>query len=212
MTTPPPLERPTFAASGGSGVSLVWLPLGAGQPVVRFSGHSYEQLHAWRDRRAPRDLYHAALEVTTPEARYAVELAPVPDRFGHVRGVVGEGPVGSRLLGRMRWFRYELRCWPGGQIPDRHLAVASPIEVTSDPAGTRRLLELLPTAPALVWGRDEHRLGEMWNSNSVIAWLLAVNGLRPHAIRLPLYGRAPGWDAGLRLAARAGQPHAGAAG
>jgi hypothetical protein len=212
MTFESPVERPARVDGSPSGVVLVWLPLGAGQPVVQFSGRCYERLHAWRDRRTPQDLYHAALEVTTPTERYAVELAPVPDADGHTRGVVGEGPVGSRLLGRMRWFRYELRCWPGGRIPDRHLAVASPIEVTSDPASTGRLLQVLPSAPTLVWGRDERRLGEMWNSNSVIAWLLAVSGLRPDEIRLPPQGRAPGWDAGLRLAAGTGRRHAGAAG
>ncbi|MFU8839437.1 MAG: hypothetical protein ACNA8R_01790, partial [Nitriliruptoraceae bacterium] len=55
MTTEPPVAPPAPATSTGSGVSLVWLPLGAGQPVVRFSGRCYEQLHAWRGRRPPRD-------------------------------------------------------------------------------------------------------------------------------------------------------------
>jgi hypothetical protein len=191
-------------------VVLLWLPLGAGQRIVQLSGRSYERLHAWRSKRPPLDLYHAALEVTTPDARYVVELAPVPDRDGTARGVVCEGPVGSRLLGRWRWFRYELRSWPGGQLPDRHLAVASPIELTTDGDRTRHLLELLPTAPSLTWGRDERHLGEMWNSNAVIAWLLVVGGLLTDAVRLPPHGRAPGWDAGIRLAELDARPLRGA--
>jgi hypothetical protein len=53
-----------------------------------------------------------------------------------------------------------------------------------------------------VWGRDELGTGEMWNSNSVIAWLLARSGLPTDAIRPPAGGRAPGWEAGLVTARR----------
>ena len=49
--------------------------------------------------------------------------------------------------------------------------------------------------PTLVWGRDELGTGEMWNSNSVIAWLLAGTG--GSAMEPPVGGRAPGWAAGL---------------
>lgn len=202
MSAGTPMSTATSASDAvGSGIALVWLPLGAGQPVVAFSGRTYERLVAWRGRRPPLALYHAALEVTTPEASYAVELAPVPDSNGHQRGVVCTGAVGSRLLGRLRWFRYELRCWPGGTLPDRHLAVASPIVVARGTEPVARLLAMLPHAPTLVWGRDSERLGEMWNSNAVIAWLLAVTGLLSADVRLPPGGRAPGWDAGLRFAA-----------
>jgi hypothetical protein len=45
----------------------------------------------------------------------------------------------------------------------------------------------------------------MWNSNSVISWLLAQSGLPADAIGLPAGGRAPGWQAGL-LAARRRAP------
>ena len=38
----------------------------------------------------------------------------------------------------------------------------------------RRILDLVAEVPTPVWGRDELRTGEMWNSNSVIAWLIAV--------------------------------------
>ena len=47
-------------------------------------------------------------------------------RNGAERGVVAEGPVGSRWAGRLRIFRYEVRCWRGGIIPDVDEAVESP--------------------------------------------------------------------------------------
>jgi len=53
-----------------------------------------------------------------------------------------------------------------------------------------------------VWGRDELDAGEMWNSNSVIAWLLARSGVETDRIRPPRGGRAPGWNAGLAVAVR----------
>jgi hypothetical protein len=42
----------------------------------------------------------------------------------------------------------------------------------------------------------------MWNSNSVIAWLIARSGLDAEAIQPPTGGRAPGWNAGLVVARR----------
>jgi hypothetical protein len=56
--------------------------------------------------------------------------------------------------------------------------------------------------PSPVWGRDELKTGEMWNSNSVISWLLARSGLPTSAICPPAGGRAPGWEAGLVTARR----------
>jgi hypothetical protein len=38
--------------------------------------------------------------------------------------------------------------------------------------------------------------GEMWNSNSVISWLLARSGLPANVLSPPAGGRAPGWEAG----------------
>jgi hypothetical protein len=42
----------------------------------------------------------------------------------------------------------------------------------------------------------------MWNSNSLTAWLLARSGHATDHIGPPAHGRAPGWDAGLIVAAR----------
>ena len=74
--------------------------------------------------------------------------------------------------------------------------------VTADVARAQLVLELVPIVPRPVWGRDELGAGEMWNSNSVISWLLLTAGLDMSDIRPPRSGRAPGWDAGLEVAKR----------
>jgi hypothetical protein len=112
------------------------------------------------------------------------------------------GPVGARPAGRIRLFRYEIRRWPGGTIADVAEAVESPVLLSSERSTAERLLALVPSVPLPVWGRDELGLGEMWNSNSVISWLLARTGIEVEAIPLPRGGRAPGWRAGV-VAARA---------
>jgi hypothetical protein len=195
---------PRFApAACKASVELYWLPLGAGGWFVRLNGRIWEAMHAHWQRRRPLDLYHTALIVHLPEGRYVVENCwPIPDGAGPSRGVLVEGPVGSRRLGRWRVFRYEVRCWPDGSVADADEAVASPQRLSDDPVVARRLLELVGSLPSPVWGRDELQTGEMWNSNSVIAWLLARSGLPADAIRPPAGGRAPGWQAGLAVAHR----------
>ena len=131
-----------------------------------------------------------------------IEQAPVGDAQGDQRGVVAEGPVGTRWAGRLRIFRYEIRRWRGGQIPDVDEAVESPRRLTGDPALAKRLLDLVPQVPTPVWGRDELSTGEMWNSNSVTAWLIARSGIDLGSIQPPAGGRAPGWQAGLVIARR----------
>ena len=179
-------------------VDLYWIPLGAGGHFVRFNGRVFEAIDAARRHRRRCELYHAALVVELDGARYTIELAPSPDADGASRGVVATGAVGSRLLGWSRLFRYEVRCWRGGSIPDLGEAVGGPRRLTSDPAVARRLLGLVASVPTPVWGRDERRTGEMWNSNSMIAWLIDAAGLPTHAP--PRGGRAPGWAAGLAVA------------
>ena len=133
---------------------------------------------------------------------YAVEMGPVWNVSDPHRGVLCEGPVASERLGRFRAFRYEVRCWPGGRIPDIAEAVASPVRTTDDPAQVAAVLDVLAQVPPLTWGRDELHAGEMWNSNSVVSWALARTGHDTDALRPPPGGRAPGWDAGLHLARR----------
>ena len=181
-------------------VDLYWIPLGAGGHSVAFNGRVFEALVAARERRARCALYHAALMAETGGVRYALELAP--DTAGESGDVVATGPVGARWAGRLRLFRYGLRCAPGGTIPDLAYAVGDPVRVSCDPAVAARIVTLATQVPRLTWGRDEARTGEMWNSNSVVAWLLASAGLPAGELRPPAGGRAPGWGAGVSLASR----------
>ena len=206
--------RPSIRSSGRSrsrglagpstgGVEVWWIPLGAGEHVVRVSGRIYEALSAFVQRRERRDLYHSALVVETRTGRFVVEMTPIPRRAGGPdRGVVAEAPVGSRWLAWLRVFRYEIRRWQEGVIPDLAFAVDSPLRLSDDPALASQLLDLVPMVPTPVWGRDELGAGEMWNSNSVTAWLLTEVGLAGGTCGLPLGGRAPGWQAGVFAAGR----------
>ena len=161
-------ERPT------GWVDLLWLPLGAGGHVVRWNGRIYEWLSARREHRAALDLYHAGLMLHFGDITYAIEMGPVWNVSADDRGVVCEGPVGARWLGRFRIFRYEVRCWAGGNIPDIAEAVDGPVRTTDDPEIVEGVLRMLRGVPSLTWGRDELRTGEMWNSNSLVAWVSRV--------------------------------------
>ena len=134
--------------STSASLDLYWIPLGAGARVVRCSGWVYERVVARRRRRTPCDLYHAALIADQGGERTIVEMAPIPDAFGpERRGVVAEGPVGLAMLRRLRVFRYEIRRWPDGVVPDLGFAVGSPIPLTSDRRRWRRRSRPSPTYP-----------------------------------------------------------------
>jgi hypothetical protein len=169
------------------GVDLFWLPLGAGGRFVRLNGVVYERLL----RRSPCDLYHAALEVTLDGERTVIEMAPVWNAGPGAHGGVVTGPVGHAALGLFPLFRYEVRRWRGGFIPDIAEAVDSPQRLSDDAAAVQRVLDLCAEAPPFVWHR------ERWNSNSLVAWLLVKSGVGVGGVRLPANGRAPGWDAGV---------------
>ena len=190
----------------GAAVDLYWLPLGAGGHFVRLNGRLYEGVAARLQGRPARDLYHSALQVEVPEGRFVIEQAPVHDWGGSDRGVVAEGAVGARWASRFRIFRYEIRLWRGGNIPDVAEAVDSPRRLSDDAACARRVLEAVRRIPTPVWGRDELGTGEMWNSNSVIAWAIARGGIDAESIQPPKRGRAPGWRAGLVAAHRQEAP------
>ena len=154
------------------------------------------------ERRPTCDLYHSALAIGLPHTVHVIESAPIRPNDGLDRGVVGEGPVGMRWAAHFRLFRYELRVWRGGHIPDIAEAVESPRRLSSSAGDDRRLLDLAPLVPLPTWGRDELGAGDRWNSNSFIAWLITATGLDVDAIRPPTGGRAPGWDAGVVAARR----------
>ena len=122
-------QSPTAAA-----VDLYWIPLGAGGHSVRLNGRVFEAVEAARRHRQRCDIYHAALIVELDGDRYTIEVAPSPNADEASRGVVGTGAVGSRHIGWLRLFRYEVRCWRDGSIPDLGEAVGGPRRLTSDPS------------------------------------------------------------------------------
>ena len=115
--------------------------------VKELNGRVYEALAARLDRRPAFDLYHSALQVRVPEGTCVIEQTPVPDLSGKDRGVVAEGAVGNRWAGRFRIFRYEIRLWWGGHIPDVAEAVDSPRRLSDDEDCARRVLELVGPNP-----------------------------------------------------------------
>lgn len=187
--------------TGSAAIELLWIPLGTGACVVRASGRAFEAASAVLQRRSACDLYHSAIIIEVPAGRFVIEMAPIPDSDGAARGAVVEGPVGMRWAARFRVFRYEVRCWRDGVIPDADRAVEV-IRWDVDAGVGQRIVQLAPSLPTPVWGRDELRAGEMWNSNSITAWLLTKAGIDTASIRMPNGGRAPGWNAGLVVAAR----------
>jgi hypothetical protein len=185
-------------------VDLYWLPLGAGPSsgCVRWNGRLFEALAARKAHRPPCELYHSALEVHVDDARFTIEMTPAWGNGNLDRGVVSTGPVGMRQLGRSRFFRYEVRRWRDGTIPDLAEAVSGPECVTEDADLSLRVLDLVPDVPTPTWGRDELGTNDMWNSNSLTSWLLARSGIRTDDRLPPEGGRAPGWAAGLVVADR----------
>ena len=152
-------SRPNDLISLGA-VDLYWIPLGAGGHVVRLNGKVYEVIKALVERRPRYDLHHTALDISVPDGRFVIESAPIRDDRGRERGVVGEGPVGTRWAWSFRLFRYEIRRWREGLIPDATEAVSSPVRVANDITRATGILELVPSVPMLVWGRDELRTGD----------------------------------------------------
>ncbi|HET7901563.1 MAG TPA: hypothetical protein VFL59_10280 [Candidatus Nanopelagicales bacterium] len=185
-----------------STVDLLWIPLGAGAslPTVRVSGAIYETITAAREHRPRLALYHAALEVETDARSYVLEMTPAWGPAHQPGAAVAGGPVGTRALGRSRLFRYEVHCSPGATIPDREHAVETIRVAEGDDDVARRVIGLAPYVPDATWGRDELHAGEMWNSNSIVAWLLARAGADVARLAPPAGGRAPGWAAGLAIA------------
>ena len=204
---PDAMTTRTDPQNGGgrdASIDLYWLPLGAGDQsrCVRGNGLAYEALVAAHQHRPRADLYHSALTIRLDGHSHAIEMAPIWAVRTPDRGVVAEGPVGVRSWGRARLLplrdsllarRHHSRRGCGRRQPppgqQRHGQGS-----TGARPGRR-----FPTA---TWGRDEQRTGEMWNSNSLTAWLLALSGHDTDTLRPPSGGRAPGWAAGLTVAAR----------
>lgn len=184
-------------------VQLWWLPVGAGGHVVVHTSRWWERFHALLEHRPEQPLFHSALIVIRAREEYVIEMAPAWGKHSPSHGVVASGPVGLRFLGRLRLFRYEVRCWRQGILPDRQYAVESPVVFPLTDAAAANLLARTAAVPPHIWGRPVNgstQTGgatDMWNSNSLTSWLLQGAGLDAARIGPPRGGRAPGWAAGI---------------
>lgn len=168
--------------------------------MVTTSARFYESVAAAISHREPKVLFHAALVVQTGSIRKIIECAwPSPDDELSERGVVVVGPVFTRFLERFRTFRYEVRCWEDGIIPDLEFAT-TPLPVGEAADTAERVVAAVDAIPAHRWGRDDLGVGEMWNSNSVISFVLATAGVPVVDLDPPTDGRAPGWTSGIAAA------------
>ena len=185
-------------------VTVVWLPVGATGHVVRYAARTWECARALRAHRRPVPLFHPVLEVAVDGARHVIEMAPIRGRLPRERGVIAHGPVGLAWLGRFRLFRYEVRCWRDGVVDVRGGATGTRILLTDDATVARALLARVACVPLLTWGRTVSPAHEMWNSNSLVSWLLAGVEVDPERAAPPHRGGAPGWAAGLAVATSEG--------
>ncbi|WP_396641593.1 hypothetical protein [Microbacterium sp.] len=199
MPTPTEPHRPP--STPDSYLLLWWLPVGAGGHVVVHTSRWWEGLDAAAHRRPRRPLFHAALELFVDGHRDIIEMAPAWGAPAVDRGVVATGPVGMRALGRSRFFRYEVRCWRDGILPDRAWAVGPPVRLDLSRESARNVSGVVASVPDFVWGRDPLRIGDMWNSNSLASWALTRSGVDASTLHPPDHGRAPGWKSGIAAAA-----------
>lgn len=77
--------------------------------------------------------------------------------------------------------------------------VGGPAIVADDDGTAQSVLRHAHEVPALTWGRQVPPTRDMWNSNSLVSWLLRVSGVPIADLSPPSGGRAPGWGAGLAL-------------
>ena len=196
--------RDGMAPPNAAAADLYWIPLGAGGHSVRFNGRVFEAVAAARQHRPRCDLYHAALVVDS--AAIATRSSSRRRRTPTRRAGASSPPAPSGAATSAAGACSATRCAAGAADRSRTSARRSAARpghrpIRRSPGGCSISSRPSPTP---VWGRDELHAGEMWNSNSVIAWLLATAGLPAERLHPPARGRAPGWDAGLVVAHRAG--------
>ncbi len=136
-----PAPDPMMAMAG---VRLYWIPLGAGQHVVRASGRVFEALTAWAQRRRRCALYHSALAGARRPLRDRDDTYPrSPRRATRRRRHRTRRP---QVGGTPPRVRYEIHGWRGGTIRDEAEAAAT-VDVSVDEACARRILDLVALVP-----------------------------------------------------------------
>lgn len=181
-------------------LDLYWIPVGAGTRFQRASLLFYEAVAAWIARRPRKALVHAGLVGSQNSKPFTVELMPSPAG----RADAGEvtGPVGFRLAGRLRLFRYQVCILDESRLPDQEWAVEPPSRLTEDGEVVGRVLAQSRLAPAYTWGRRRNGHPEMWTSDSTAAWILSTAGIDTGRLGPPPGTRAPGWQSGILEAGR----------
>lgn len=175
--------------SSGQAVAIAWRPVG-GRVSRRTSGW-WESIEAARGHRTACELVHAMLLLRPERDTLLLEMTPTWAATRHGVEVLATGAVGSRALGRIPFFRYEVRLRTALLDDDG-------IALSDDPSVAAALVDRAPAVPPLVWGARTGE-GDLWTSNSVVAWLLADAGLVTGLVPPPGC-RAPGWDAGIAAA------------
>ena len=198
----------------GYALDLYWLPLGAGGHSVRV-----QRPHLRGGGRSPR-CAAAAPSVTTSTTRRstgddagghptqsrwsaakALVSAEAADHGAVAGGARGQPP--ARPLGAVSIRDPLLSVAARSQTSRRRLRAPAAADRRPCSCSGGSVLELVPLRSDLRsggWTRSQ--TGEMWNSNSLVSWLLVSH--RPdvgRADRLPVGGRAPGWQAGIAVAA-----------
>lgn len=125
------MRTPAATRRASTPTGFHWVPAHAAQ-CGRGRGRLYEAMVATLHHRPRFDLHHSVLIVRWNGHAFAIEMAPVWAVHASDRGVTAEGPVGMPSWGRARVFRYEIRCWPDGTLPDVAAAVDSPRRVSTD--------------------------------------------------------------------------------
>ncbi len=80
-----------------TGVDLHWIPLGAGDHIVRVSGKLYEALKGISEHRPRTDLYHSALEVTLLGERSIIESSRISAEANAVSWPKGRSGCGGSV-------------------------------------------------------------------------------------------------------------------
>lgn len=82
-----------------TGVNLYWIPLGAGDHIVRVSGKLYEAFKGISERRPRAALYHSASEITLPGDRFHHRVGAYLGSPRTRTGCRSGRPVGGRAPG-----------------------------------------------------------------------------------------------------------------